>query len=128
MWSYSVDLRTRIVEAYNAGGESFASLADRFRVSKSSARRYVIQWQNGGGLAPKPCKPGPEPRISDEELALFETWLSEDPSLTQNELASLYTEHTRRSISQQTVCRALARMGFTYKKRVSGPSSRTGRT
>lgn len=127
MWANSVDLRARIVEAYQAGGHSYVSLAQRFRVGTSSVRRYVLQWKSGSDLAPKPYKPGPKPHVSDEELVLFEAWLREDPSLTQNELARRYTEHTGRSISQQTVCRALSRAGFTYKKRASGPSSRTER-
>lgn len=126
--AYSVDLRTRIVQAYKAGGESFASVAERFSVSKSSVRRYVLQWQNGGDLTPKQYTPGPKPVISGEELPLFEAWLQEESSLTQNELAKRYAQHTGRSISQQTVCRALSRAGFTYKKRVSGPVNRTERT
>lgn len=113
----SLDLRQRIVEAYLSGEGFQSDIAERFRVSENTVSRLVRRHRKTGSIAPTPQRRGPELRIRDEHAPLLETWLAEDSSLTQAELAHRFSETTGRSVSQQSVSRALSRLKITRKKR-----------
>lgn len=130
----SHDLRRRIVEAYLAGEGTLDEMAERFQVGSATVTRLLRLYRQTGALAPKPHGGGTEPRVRPEDLPLLQTWLQENPSLTQAELAAHYAAHTGRSTSQRSISRTLIRHGITRKKtargrtaRPSGRSRRTGR-
>lgn len=59
MRAYSLDLRTRILSALDAG-QPVAVVAERFAVSGRTVRRYRQQWQQRGSLQER-TSPGPTP-------------------------------------------------------------------
>lgn len=113
----SLDLRQRIVTAYERGEGSQAEMARRFDVSQSSVLRLLKRYRITGSVAPKAQRHGRSPQIEEHHQGLFEQWLGEDPSLSQAELAQRFTETTGRPTSQQSLSRALARFRVTRKKR-----------
>jgi transposase len=54
MQAYSVDLRQRIVDALDEQGATIDSVAERFCVSATSAKRYKRQLQETGRVVAPP--------------------------------------------------------------------------
>jgi len=116
----SLDLRTRVVAAVDAGG-SVRTTAARFGVAARTVQNLLRLRRETGGLAPRPHgggHPGP-PRSLDVRLGRL---LGRESGLSLAELSA----RTGRPV--WTVRRALRRMGYTRKKSPSGPPSRIGRT
>ncbi len=113
----SLDLRERIVGAYNRGEGSQAKIAERFGVSPSSVKRLLKQWRTTGSL--KPRKPG-APSVfilSQEQHRMVARWIEAEPDLTQEELARRFAAETSLRVSPRTMGRVRARLGLTRKKR-----------
>jgi transposase len=118
----SLDLRQRILAAYDQHEGNREEIAQRFRVSLGMVKKLLQQRRRTGDIACQyhrcrgKTKIGPGPRQKLREL------LGRKPDLTLAEL--------RRAIQLdctiQAVHYVLADMGLTYKKRRSAPANRTG--
>ncbi len=116
MQALSLDLRERIVKAYNRGEGSYPQLALRFEVSKPSVERFVKLWRTTGSLQPKPHAGGRARSVKADEEPVVEQWVEAENDLTQAELAQRFTAETGRGVSPRTMGRVRARLDFTRKK------------
>ncbi len=116
MKAYSADLRQRIVQAV-ADGSSQPVVADRFKVSLTSVKRYVTQWRVCGSLAPQP-RPGRPRAIPPAADAVLVAQFAADPDATFATYCERWEAVTGVRVSQSTMCRAQQRVGWTRKKRV----------
>lgn len=112
----SLDLRKRIVAAYEGGEGSHKQMALRFGVGTSTVERLLKQWRTTGSLEPKK-QGGSQPIVSPEQQSQVDQWLDEEPDLTQEELSQRFTTETGRAVSPRTMGRLRARLGYTRKKR-----------
>ena len=55
-------------------------------------------------------------RVTAEGEAMLHEWIADDPSTPQHVLADRLVAAGQPAVSQQTVGRTLARMGYTRKK------------
>ena len=117
MKSLSIDLRERIVTAYEQGQGSYARIAERFHVGRATVERLLKRWRTTGSLHPKPHGGGQQPILSEQDHVMIEQWIKETPDLTQEELADRFLTETSRRASPRTMGRARARLGYTRKKR-----------
>jgi transposase len=112
----SLDLRRRIVAAYERGEGTQAQIAQRFGVGQASVERLVRLKRETGALDPKPHAGGTTARITEADRdALIETF-AQEPDLRQEDLAERFTAQGR-SVSRATVGRSLKRLRITRKKR-----------
>lgn len=116
MKTLSIDLRQRIVRAYQNKEGSIRQLAKRFAVSKSSVERLLKAERTTGSVAPKAHRAGREPIVRLEDKALIKSLLEQNCDLTQEQTAERFTAETGRPVSQQTISRALKRLSITRKK------------
>lgn len=116
MKALSLDLRKRIVDAYNRGDGSQRALAQRFSVSKASVERLLALYRTTGSVAPKPQRHGPLPTVHEDDFPQIAGWIESQPDLTQEEIALRFTAETGRTVSQRTISRVLRRMQQTRKK------------
>ena len=116
MSSYSEDLRERIVSAVEEDGMSKARAARTFSVSLSSLKRYVNKAKRGESLAPKK-RPGSTPKLDEKARSLLADDLEEHPYLTLQERCDYIELMTGLSVSRSTMCRAIARIGSTTRKK-----------
>lgn len=112
----SLDLRKRIVAAYEGGEGSQKQMALRFGVGTSTVERLLKQWRETGSLKPQK-QGGSQPIVSEEQQSQVDQWLEEQPDLTQDELAQRFTAETGRAVSPRTMGRLRARLDYTRKKR-----------
>lgn len=112
----SLDLRSRAVEAYERGDGSLDAIAARFAVGRASLIRWRALRRDTGALDPRPSAGGTPYAVTEAGEALLRQWIADDPSTAQHVMADRLVAAGQPPVSQQTVGRTLARMGYTRKK------------
>jgi transposase len=113
---YSVDLRERIVASVLAG-TSRAQVIRIFQISAATLKRYLKQHRTRGDLAPRPHTGGQKPQIGSDQHATLQQLIAAAPDATLAELCTQWQERAGILVSQATMSRALAQLGWTRKKR-----------
>ena len=124
MRTLSLDLRERILSAYDQHEGTRAAVAHRFRVSLGMVKKLLQQRRRTGDLAPRHHLAGRKPMIVAAHHRQLRALLAKKNDLTLKELR----EGTGLQCSLQAIHVVLARLGLTYKKRHSAPASRIGPT
>jgi transposase len=110
MRAYSMDLRTRVLAALDAG-DATAVVADRFAVSSAWVRRLAQRRRQTGEVTPRTRTPNPL-KLRDHVPRLREL-LTATPDRTLAELrADLGV-----TVALSTLWVAVRRLGYTLKKR-----------
>jgi transposase len=118
-----MDLRERIVAAYENGEGSYRVLAMRFAVSRAVVGKLVRQQREQGTLQTQVHLRGRKPAIQGKTLERLRKHLAEHPDATLVErIAALGLK-----CSINTMWKTLRRLGWRYKKSHHEPSSRIGR-
>lgn len=117
----SVDLRERILAAYDAGEGTRAEVARRFRVSLGMVKKLLQQRRRLGDLRPQHHRSGSKPRIVASQQRQLRALLAKKPDLTLKELRAA----AGLACTLPAIHYVLVRLGLTYKKRRSAPASRT---
>jgi transposase len=135
MKPYSLDLREKILRAYDAHRGSQRALAALFGVSRAFVERLVQRRRSTGQIAPRPHAGGRKPRCDHAALGLVRQVLQEHTDATLAELCERLGQRRGLWVSVSTMSRLLARLGLPRKKSRSTPpngtrhgSSRHGRT
>jgi transposase len=117
----SLDLRERILAAYDEGEGTRDDIAKRFRVSLGMVKKLLQQRRAIGHLAPLHQRAGRKPTILPAHQQQIRQLLGAKVDLTLRELrAALDLE-----CSIQALHVVLEKMGLTYKKRRSAPANKT---
>jgi len=120
----SLDLRERILAAYDQKEGTREEVAHRFRVSLGLVKKLLQQRRRTGDLRPRHHHSGRKPMLVQSHQQKLREWLARKPDLTLEEL--------RRALAVRCTLQAihyvLERMGLTYKKRHSGRVNKTGPT
>jgi transposase len=120
MKAYSLDLRTRIVEAVARQVGSQGEVASRFGVSRTLVKKLLRQRRETGSVAPKPHG-GHMPKLEVKKGEVVRAYILEGKG--EASLAEVQTYVARRwkvGISQAPVSRVLASLGLPRKKNLSG--------
>lgn len=125
--AYSLDLRRKIVEAYERGGRSQAQVAEVFGVSQAFVEKLLRQYRQNGKLEPERKRPGRHPLIHTTACEQLQHWLAEQSDLTLAELADRLQTQCDLHVSPSCVWRLLRRLGLRRKKRLSTRASVTHR-
>jgi transposase len=123
--AYSVDLRERVLVAYEGGEGSQAALAQRYRLGERTLSSWLKAARAAGRRGPKPRARGRAP-VGGAGPVLAEL-VAEQNDATLAEYAGRLAARTGVRRRLAAICRALKGLGLARKKRRSGPPSRTGR-
>ena len=110
--AYSLDLRRRVVAAYDEGEMSVAQLATRFRVKRWWIYDLLRLRRESGSIMPRQGKTGPKPKLAEYWEPLRKA-VQETPDATLEELR----ENLGLVVSISTLWRALNDMKLTFKKK-----------
>lgn len=120
----SLDLRERILAAYDQKEGTREEVAHRFRVSLGLVKKLLQQRRRTGDLRPRHHHSGRKPMLVQSHQQKLRELLARKPDLTLEELRqSLAVRCTLQAIHY-----VLERMGLTYKKRHSGRVNKTDPT
>ena len=106
-----VQTRQKMLDAIDRG-ESVASVARRFEVSQYGLRRLRKAVQERGTLQPAKTGPKRHLKLTDADLQLMRDQVEANPGITLRELQAQLSVQ----VAESTVCRALKKMGMSFKK------------
>jgi transposase len=124
MRTLSLDLRERILSAYDRKEGTREEIAARFRVSLGMVKKLLQQRRRTGNIAPRHHLAGRKPTILAVHRGHFRALLQKKNDLTLNELRAA----AGLNCSLQAIHVVLGKMGLTYKKRRSAPVNKSDRT
>lgn len=116
--AYSVDLRQRILDAYEAKEGSQRELAKRFKVSLSFVRDLMRHYREQKTVQPKPHGGGAVAKLGVAEQSLIAQWLQQQPDLLLRELCERIEQERSIKVGISTMWRTLEQMGISIKKNV----------
>lgn len=109
---YSNDFRQKVIAAIEMDGRKKGEVSEIFNISRNTIDLWLKRKEQTGAAIAKSTKPlRGRDKITDWEK--FKTFAQENSSKTQSQMADLWEG----KISTRTISRALARIGFTRKKR-----------
>lgn len=113
MKTISLDLRQRILAAYDKGGSSRQQIADRFLVSLGMVKKLLQQRRHTGDIGPQHHRAGRHRKIAKADEPRLLALVRAQPDATLEEL------HERLAIECHvtTVHRSLRRLRQRYKKK-----------
>jgi len=112
----SVDLRHRVIAAYEAKEGTLRQLAARFKVSLSFLRDLRRHQRQTGTILPKPHGGGAVSKIGKEQLAIVEALVTAQPDARLTELCERFAEQTGVKVSVSTMQRVVRQLKFSVKK------------
>lgn len=120
----SLDLRERILEAYDEGGATRDEVANRFRVSLGMVKKLLQQRRHIGDISARHHLAGRKPLVLAGHRQEMERLLKAKPDMTLKELR----QETGLKCSLQAIHVVLAKMEMTLKKRLCVPANKTAPT
>ncbi len=118
-WAYSVDLRERVVAAFDRTGMTDQEAAALFKIGEATVRRWKRLKRETGALGRRPGGGGNPPRIAPEQYEVVRAIVEDQPDLTDQEVAWEFHRRTGRSVSRASMNRVLLKLALTRKKRPS---------
>jgi transposase len=116
-WAYSVDLRERVVAAFDRTGMTDQEAAAIFKIGEATVRRWKRLRRVTGALDHKPFGGGNPPRVATEQYPIVRAIVEEQPDLTDQEVAWEFHRRTGRGVSRSSMNRTLLKLNLTRKKR-----------
>ncbi len=121
MRSLPLQLRQRIVEAYEAKEGTYFELAQRFGASETTVYRLLRLKRERGRVVS-----GPPSGIADHELPQLVRLAQDFPDATVEELREAWVYLHRSSLSRSSIVRALQRAGIARKRSVARGRASSG--
>jgi transposase len=112
MRALSLDLRERIVEAYEAGEGSYEAIAEQFLVGPTVVGKLVRQKRDLGTLAPQVHRRGRQAAVSGEKETELLEHLEQHPDATVLERR----DALGLKCSEKTMWQTLRKLGWRFKK------------
>ena len=117
VWAYSVDLRERVVRAFEVGGMTDHEVAALFGIGEATVHRWKRRHRETGSVAPRAHKSGNPPRVGTERWQLVQQIVKEEPDLTIPEVVQEFWRRSGTKVSCSAMGRTLRKLGLTRKKR-----------
>ena len=113
----SVDLRKRVIAAYQAKEGSQRQLAERFNVSLSFIRDLSRRYRQTGTVEPKPHGGGGVAKLGPAQLSIVKELVEAQPDALLTELCERLAEKTAINVSVSTMQRAIQKLELSVKKK-----------
>ena len=116
MQAYSLDLRRRVVHAYEQGHGSISQIAEQFSVSTGFVKKMLRQWRSTGDLSPLPHGGGKPRALPDGLRQKLRRRVRQRGDTSLAELQSFLRDDEQASVHVSTISRALKQLGLPRKK------------
>jgi transposase len=116
MKAYSLDLRVRVVAAYENGAETIREVCEQFQVSPSFLKKMLARHRASVDLAPRGHGGGKKKTLSDPARQWLLKTVLATPDITLSELQTRLFEKKRRRASVPTLSRELRALNLRRKK------------
>ena len=117
MKPYSLDLRQRVLDAWQRGEGSQRQLAARFSVHLTFVRNLLRLYRQSGSIQPRPHGGGRRPLAEGPVLERLARMVAQRPDDTLDEHRQRLAAQGGPVMSRATLARALQRLKLTVKKK-----------
>lgn len=125
MQAYSLDLRERVVAAYEKGKTTISAVAGQYSVGETFVKKMLRQKRESGSLKRLPSRAGAKKVLEPKHRRWLAKQVKEQPDATLAELQTVLLERQTVSVSRATLSRELRQMRLPRKKSRSSPRSET---
>ncbi len=123
MRAYSLDLRERVVAAYEKGDKTIAEIAAMFSVGQTFLKKMLRQKRESGSLERLPPRAGAKKILSLAHLNFLAQQIKKQPDATLAELQEDLQVRRKISVSPATLSRELQMLRLPRKKNRSSPGN-----
>ena len=123
MKAYSIDLRKRVLAAYDSDKYTLRQIAEQFQVTTRWIQKLRQQREQEGSIAPRPQNQGRKPAFRGKHLQELYDFVKQHSDATLEEIRQYFAGRVNCSIV--AVHNALKRLGWRYKKNRYEPVSKT---
>jgi len=123
MRAYSLDLRERVVAAYEKGNNTIAEIAERYAVGQTFLKKMLRQKRENGSLERLPPRAGAKKVLSDTHRRWLAKQIKEQPDTTLAELQEDFQETKKVRVSSAMLSRELKQLRLPRKKNRSSHKS-----
>lgn len=116
--SLSIDLRQRVIAAYEAKEGTVRQLANRFKVSLSFVRDLTRRYRETGTVKPKPHGGGAVAKLESAHLPVVQALVEAQPDALLKELCERFAQKTAINVSVSTMHRAVQSLELSVKKNI----------
>lgn len=117
MKAYYLDLRQRVVAAYEKGKSSRAEVAEQFNVGQAFVKKMLRQKREQGSVAPLAHGGGRQASLSEKEHRLLRQKVKEQPDIPLAELQEHLATKAGVTVSIPTIHRSLRASDLSHKKK-----------
>jgi transposase len=121
MRAYSLDLRQRVMKAYDEGKWTVGQIAERFKVGEWWVHKLKRQRKTGGDLGPRKGRVGQPRRFDAEQINRLTQYVDKHPDATLERIH----EKIAVNCTLVTIHHTLKRLGYRYKKNAAGQRTRS---
>ncbi len=114
--AYSLDLRKKILSAWQNQEGSQRELAQRFKVSLAFIRNFLRRYRETGDIAPKPQGGDRRSKIQGKDEELLQKLVAEQNDIYLRKLQGSILDRTGIEVSESSLCRQLKRLKLERKK------------
>lgn len=118
---HPIELRQRVVDAYDNGEGTYSDMAERFLVGIASVSRWLSLTRNTGSAAAKPTGGNRRADLPANVQETIKALVRDEPNWTTEELAAQVQEEFGLKVDRQRIGRFLRRSGFSFKRGSSDP-------
>ena len=116
MKPYSIDLRQRLIKAYETGTVSQRQLALQFSIAPSTVQAWIQRKRRTGSIAPGTTG-GSKSKLDQQARAALARLVETQPDATLAQWAEALEDETGISVHPSTLWRQARGLGLTRKKR-----------
>ncbi len=124
----SLDLRERIVAAYESRIGTMEYVAKLFSVGVATIHRLMAKKRKENSLAPKPHGGGNPARLSENDLNQLKELMEQQPDYTLEDLTEALSARLNKTLNVSLVFRGLQKIEYTRKKNFSRHGTRFRRS
>ncbi len=117
MQAYSLDLRQRVVRAYEQGQDSIAEVAARFGVGPTFVKKMLRQHRETGEVVPRPHGGGRRAGLSPKQRRRLRQKVRREQDISLAELQTYLRETAQVEAHVSTISRALKALDLPRKKK-----------
>jgi len=125
MQAYSLDLRERVVAAYETGKTTISAVAAQFSVGETFVKKMLRQKRESGSLKRLPHRAGAKKMLSEAHRLWLAKHVKERPDATLTGLQTSLSAAKKVLVSPATLSRELRRLSLGRKKNHSSPANGT---
>ena len=117
MAAYSIDLRQKILSAWQNQEGSQREIAKRFKVSLSFVRDFLKRYRETGEIAAQRQGGDRRSKLKAKEQEILQTIVTEHSDMYLWEIKAAMQERTGIEVSVTSLCRTLKRLKLKRKKK-----------